>query len=662
MNTKYCFDFTTLLSSNKTFTERDIGRKALILHSLLKPLHNNIPPFSVISSTLYYEFLSFVNIKQFSDHDKIETINTLVNDFFKEHDITKCLNNLTKPLTNFHKLHLALRPSIGAPKHQNLSFSGLLPTFLNVKNNDELFIAIKKIFSTILSSQFYVYLKTNQVKYTDISISIILQQQINPEVSGIAYPYNPITHNQKEITIEAVFGLGDTISNGELIPDLYIINAQTYEIIEKKITPQKWMKIIDHNIMHTSQNTKEIELSDLLAYSQKLDDEHIIELAKLVQNINQDPKYHWLIEWGLHGHKFYLFQVKYLGKKRQVKQQIQKQKKVEEYIPPLLQGLPLTTGEAIGKVVIYKEENTKIPEKTDFILVAKTITPKMLPLITKTNCKGVVLDIAPPNSDSALLLKDLDIPAIGATFYATKILKPTHTIKIVAHTGTIFNIRTKPKTKSSTKKHVIKSKSSSALHDTKNTQNKNKPTDSSKPTKQKTHSKNALKHLSIFEPYNIPGIYKFKQNYLYKTDLLTKVQVERIYKECKQCTHINIVSTWNKRNITSKINNTSNYFSGILQLINGIEINTFHDLTQIPKELINNKQFILLLNLPQLYDTFGAKHKHALEDITFITFVEKVLKPYKNMHAIKLFAQIHKPCLNYLDNIKELGFSGIVIE
>ena len=441
---EFLIPYQDLVNNQDRYTLKELGQKGYFLYKALGSFSNLVPRFSVISSRFFHTILEDVQ-KLYPKAYYTETP-----DFIEKLNLKAMLSQIPdsffKPFMRWGQFKVAIRPSISSTKQTKASFTGLLPTFLGLAKKQEVIDAIIQILKVLFSHNTYLYLDANNLSYKDINVAIVVQQQMYPEVSGISYSFNPISNQPNTLAIEAVFGLGDTIANGEIVPDIYIVDYASSRIIEKKITPQKWMRIVASNTsVHSHKHTVDVELSRLWQYSQKLPDDKILSLATLTRSLAADLNQQILLEWGISGNQFYIFQIKPFQPKMQEQHTPQKPSKPlysqkELKNPPLLIGTPLSKGTATGIVVKVLSSDPQAPKapKKPFIVVGDMFTDDTLSLLLHPKCTGLLLDIGAPGSDAAVIAQDLAVPAIGNLFYATQILDSGQAITIDGFTGAIY--------------------------------------------------------------------------------------------------------------------------------------------------------------------------------------------------------------------------------
>jgi len=126
---------------------------------------------------------------------------------------------------------------------------------------------------------------------------------VESEISGIAFSVHPVTQDRNQLIIEAGIGLGESIVSGQITPDSYVVEKDKYYLLEKNISEQEKAIVKAEGGGNT---WKHIQKSE--GEKQKLTDEQIIELSKLVVKIENHYKFPVDIEWAREKGKFYIVQ------------------------------------------------------------------------------------------------------------------------------------------------------------------------------------------------------------------------------------------------------------------------------------------------------------------------------------------------------------------
>lgn len=195
----------------------------------------------------------------------------------------------------------AVRSSATAEDLPTASFAGQQDTYLNVLGLEQLLQAVQDCWASLFTDRAISYRAKNGFGHRLVFLSVVVQQMVFPEVSGIMFTADPITGHRKTISIDASFGLGEALVSGIVTADLYQVRSG--KIIKKQISKKK---LAIYAIPEGGTFTQDIppEKQEV----QALEDHRIIELAELGQKIEVHFGSEQDIEWGLGDGKLYILQ------------------------------------------------------------------------------------------------------------------------------------------------------------------------------------------------------------------------------------------------------------------------------------------------------------------------------------------------------------------
>lgn len=139
--------------------------------------------------------------------------------------------------------NVAVRSS--AP-HEDLSaasFAGQYVSILNVKNEEELFEAIKKCWESAYSVQVQMYRENSGVQEGSPSMAVLVQNMIPAEIAGVLFTVDPLQSNSERIVIEATLGLGDVIAAGSISGFRMSANRNTFELAHFTDSANDWTNL-----------------------------------------------------------------------------------------------------------------------------------------------------------------------------------------------------------------------------------------------------------------------------------------------------------------------------------------------------------------------------------------------------------------------------------
>ena len=317
---------------------------------------------------------------------------------------------------------VAVRSSATAEDLPGLSFAGQQATFLNVKGVRDLIDAVKKCWASLYESRAIFYRAKNNI--SDVSICVIVQKMINSEKSGVVFTVNPTT-SEDQIIIEACWGLGETIVQGEVEPDRYTV-SKTKEIIDKKIGQKLKRRIRDF----ATDRTIEVPVPKQLIEAEVLTNQEILKLAEYGLQLEKHYNKAQDIEFAIENSRIYITQT------RAVTTQAKKEEEVKPKGEPILKGLGASPGSASGTVRIVKTLEDLIKIQQGDILVTKMTSPDMV--VTMNRCAAIITNEGGMTCHAAIVTREMGIPCIVGTGNGTEVLKDGETITVNASNGLVY--------------------------------------------------------------------------------------------------------------------------------------------------------------------------------------------------------------------------------
>lgn len=120
----------------------------------------------------------------------------------------------------------AVRSSSPDEDQETASFAGLYRSCLGVSGID-LEQAIRSCFASCLDAPVMAYKAAQGLPVFAPSIAVIIQQQIDSEISGVGFSIHPMTNDSDELLINACWGLGDAVVDGRVMCDQFVIDKSS---------------------------------------------------------------------------------------------------------------------------------------------------------------------------------------------------------------------------------------------------------------------------------------------------------------------------------------------------------------------------------------------------------------------------------------------------
>lgn len=335
----------------------------------------------------------------------------------------------------FRKLPLvAVRSSATAEDLPDASFAGQQATFLNIRGEKELLQAVKDCWASLFTPRAIFYREEKGFNHFKVYIAVVVQEMVQSEISGIAFTNDPRTSDKHKMVIEAVWGLGEYAVQGTVTPDRYELERHSLEIQKIDKHEQK-VQLIRKGI-----KTKEEKVPGNRQNRQKLSEDKIKELGRILQRIHAHYYFPQDIEWAYNKGVFYVIQVRPIttlsGGITNDKSQISNEEGKEVEGEAILTGQGASPGIATGKVKILHSPREIGKVKKGDILVARMTSPDYVPAMKQAG--AIVTDEGGVTSHAAIVSRELGLPCIVGTKLATKTLKDGEVITVNGKTGEIY--------------------------------------------------------------------------------------------------------------------------------------------------------------------------------------------------------------------------------
>jgi len=335
---------------------------------------------------------------------------------------------------------VAVRSSATAEDLAEASFAGQQDSFLNIKGNYELLVHVKKCFASLFTSRATYYRHKQGFKHEKVSLAVVIQKMVDSDKSGVLFSQDP-AYKKEDVTIEAVWGLGEGIVSGKITPDHYVI-SRDLEILEQKIADKKI-------VITRDSGGKQIilKLREEKSNAKVLTDYEMRKLTELAIKLEKHYKKPQDIEFAIEGNDIFITQTRPITTM---------EKRIDESLEnrevkgtPILTGLAASPGIASGKVKIV--HNLKDLQKINVgdILVTKMTNPDMV--VTMQKSAAIVTDEGGLTAHASIVSREMGIPAIVGTQNATTQFKDGDLITVDGFSGKIYS----GKTAEDTKKEIL---------------------------------------------------------------------------------------------------------------------------------------------------------------------------------------------------------------
>ncbi len=372
--------------------------------------------------------------------DSLDAASKQIRDLFDAAVIPKDLQaeikSSYKILLGGKKGFVAVRSSATAEDLPDASFAGQQETYLNVKDEKDLFDKIKKCWSSLFTSRAIYYREAQGYSHEDVKLAVVVQKMVNSEFAGIMFTVDP--HNgAKNIIVEGGYGLGEAMVGGEVTPDHYVIDKAKMSISDKKIFKQTWKYVRGPKGGAVKEDVPEAAQA-----VQKLPDSRVLEIAEIGRQVEIHYDKPMDMEWCVEDGKVFLVQARPITAIGSADTTPAADVDGGEVV---LTGLGASPGMATGTVCIYQDGMSLDVIKDGDVLVTKMTMPDMVPAMSRS--VAIVTDEGGMTCHAAIISRELGTPCVVGTASATTTLKNGEVVTVDGSTGTVYRGEIKKKAK-----------------------------------------------------------------------------------------------------------------------------------------------------------------------------------------------------------------------
>lgn len=307
--------YTKDLSSLSLSSVKDAGGKGASLGELLRAGFP-VPPGFVVVTRAFEEFLDSDDLRGSIDatlHDRrdypslVLASETIRNKMSVKQMPERMACEIFGSYQKLEADRVAVRSSATVEDSRTASWSGQLDTYLNT-TEDSLLSNVMKCWASLFKTNAVLYSVNNGIPISQVSVAVIVEKMVDADVSGVAFTIHPESRDHNLMVIEAGWGLGESIVQGHIIPDLYVIDKRDCVILDVKISDQGKMLVRDDNALPGRAVNALVDVPQGQRQKQKLTGEQISELVDICIRVERHFGIPSDIEWAHSNGSFFLIQ------------------------------------------------------------------------------------------------------------------------------------------------------------------------------------------------------------------------------------------------------------------------------------------------------------------------------------------------------------------
>ncbi|MDP2357819.1 MAG: phosphoenolpyruvate synthase [Beijerinckiaceae bacterium] len=335
---------------------------------------------------------------------------------------------------------VAVRSSATAEDLPDASFAGQHETFLNVRGEKALLDACRRCFASLFTNRAISYRETKGFDHFAVALSVGVQQMVRSDLagSGVMFTIDTESGFPGIATVSAAWGLGETIVQGTVNPDRYVVFKPLLDtpgarpIIEKTLGDKAIRMIYAEE---GGRETRVVSSTEAQRQSFVLDDEEILELGRWAVAVEKHYGRPMDLEWAKDGANglLYLVQARpetihggsgQTGFRRYI---------LKTKAEPVLSGVAVGSAVAKGQVCLIRDAADIAHFQDGAILVTGNTDPDWVPIMKRA--AGIVTDRGGSTSHAAIVSRELGVPAVVGTGTATSLFRDGQKITISCSSG-----------------------------------------------------------------------------------------------------------------------------------------------------------------------------------------------------------------------------------
>ncbi|HTW96132.1 MAG TPA: phosphoenolpyruvate synthase [Candidatus Methylomirabilis sp.] len=316
-------------------------------------------------------------------------------------------------------LDVAVRSSATAEDLPDASFAGQQETFLNIRGEEHLLLAVKQCIASLFTNRAISYRHDKGFDHFKIALSVGVQKMIRSDVgsSGVMFTIDTESGFKNTVLIHSIYGLGENIVQGRVNPDEFYYFKPTGAIISRALGKK------DLRMIYSSDRNKPTKNIIVPAHERSkfsLTEEQAKQLGAWGMEIEKHYGKAMDIEWALDGHekKLYIIQARPETVESVKDPNIIEKYRLTKHGDIFVQGQ--SVGNKIGSGVVNRimEVSGIKTFRPGQVLVTDMTDPDWEPIMKIAS--AIVTDKGGRTCHAAIVSRELGIPCVVGTNNATR--------------------------------------------------------------------------------------------------------------------------------------------------------------------------------------------------------------------------------------------------
>jgi pyruvate,water dikinase len=346
---------------------------------------------------------------------------------------------------------VAVRSSATAEDLPQASFAGQHESYLGVRGAPELVTACRRCFASIFTDRAIVYRIQNGFDHLSVFLSVAVQKMVACDrgSSGVMFTLDPDSGFPDVVLVNAAFGLGEAVVQGQLDPDEFWIFKPTlrtghHALLKRKIARKTWKLA-----MTPGGQIEQVPVPAEAQRAASLSDGEALELGRFAVAIEEHYSHRaghpvpMDIEWAKDADdgRLYILQARPETVHRDARRAL-----LEIFsLPPGVPRERLVSGAAIGqRIGVGPTRRLRDPRdleafKVGEVLVASMTDPDWEPIMKRA--AAIVTDRGGRTCHAAIVSRELGVPCVVGTGNGSEVLADGQVVTVSCaegETGSVY--------------------------------------------------------------------------------------------------------------------------------------------------------------------------------------------------------------------------------
>jgi pyruvate,water dikinase len=323
----------------------------------------------------------------------------------------------------------AVRSSATAEDLPDASFAGQQETFLNIRGIENILLAIKDVFASLYNDRAIAYRVHHGFTHSEVALSAGVQRMVRSDVgaSGVMFTMDTETGFNDAVFITSSYGLGEAVVQGAVNPDEFYVHkpalAAGRPAVLKRGLGEKTVQMVYTDSREVGRTVDFVPVPQDLRSRFSLTDAEVEQLARHALAIEAHYGRPMDIEWGKDGvdGELYILQARPETVESRKASGTVSRYTLTERSAVLVEGRAIGQRIGAGQVRVLSSVDQMASFQEGDVLVANMTDPDWEPIMKKA--AAIVTDRGGRTCHAAIIARELGIPAVVGTGYASQILK-----------------------------------------------------------------------------------------------------------------------------------------------------------------------------------------------------------------------------------------------